>query len=262
MGLFSAFITKVLVGLPWGEVYPDKPAPPPPALDGRTAGLRILARYISELTFFRENKPGEDAIPFKIALDNIHIEWPDDADIVNAKLPIIALISGGDIDYQFVGMGNWVDESTRDVHGRNTVLQVQNENVEPIFIEVLCATKQQRAALREGLVNALSPTEFMAGIRFKMPDFYNQTATFSLQRGTVVEGEDSVRNRRALRLVVEFSYLDVVLVNCEPLTPQITTFVDTTDGTDEIDLDLQEPDRVALEGAEGQPTDPGVGDQP
>lgn len=251
---FSDFIRKVLVGFAWGEVYPGKPAPPPTAVDGRTAALRVLRRYLSELTFYRENKSGAAMIGFSIPLKDIHIEWPDSVDI-ERELPVMALISGGPIDYQFVGMGNWVDESTRDVHGKNTVLQVQNENVETIFIEVLCASKQERRALREGIVNALSPTELMAGIRFKVPDYYNQTATFSVQKGTIVEDGDSVKNRRALRIEVEMSYLGVVLVNTLPLTPVTTLFVDTEDGATVIDLDPEDPDRVALEGAAGEPTE-------
>ncbi len=257
MSGFSDFIKSVLVGLPWGAVYPPKPAPPPPAIDGRTAGLRILAQFISELVFYREDEPGKPPIAFQVPIERIHIEWPD-SDDATRELPVIALISGGQIDYQFLGLGASIDEDSRDVHGKNTVLQAQSDNVETLWIDVLCKSKQERRAIREGLTIALNPTELMQGIRFLMPDYYNQMVTFEMWGTTLIEGEDSVKNRRAMRIEVHSVYTAVVLINIEPLTPVMSIAVDTEDGVTEIVLDVppQEPDRVALEGAEGEPTVP------
>ena len=151
MTFFSTFLRKLFVGTPWGEVYPPRLAPPPPAVDGRTAALRILRRFISELTFYREEAVGKPTIPFQISADRIHIEWPD-AEDEERVFPQVAFISSGLIEHQTLGLGSFVDDVSQHVHGRNTALQANAQYVEILHIESICTTKHERRALRDCLL--------------------------------------------------------------------------------------------------------------
>lgn len=254
---FSDFIRNLLVGEPFGEVYPPRAAPPPPALDGRTAALKILRRYLSELTFNRPgDKPGE-WIGFQIPEKRIFIEWPDHEDEIK-DLPIIGLISGGPFQLESVGMGSWIYENTWD-KSKRTALQVQSNYVETLFVDVLTATKQQRRAMLQGIITALSPTEFMYGIRFRMPEYYDEVVTFSPQQGTIIEEEDGARGRRMARIEVQMYFHILAEVPVEPMTPEITTLVDFNPddpgSPDKIALDVTDTDPV---GDEADPLDVGT----
>lgn len=222
---FSTFVRKLLVGTPWGEVFPRKIAPIPPATDARTAALRILRRYISELTFLRENKEGQPSIPIRIPAERIHIEWPDEEN-ETGSLPAVAFISGSAAEYQPVGLACWIDEDSWNKFGRNTGLNVSSNVVETVNIEILASTKHERRAIAEGIKTALLPTEFMYGLRFKVPDYYDQVVTFSVQRKTIVEVEDSAKGRRLARIEVEMSFYDVQLINVVPMIPEIMVLTD------------------------------------
>ncbi len=225
--IFSDFIAKVLVGQPWGQVYPPRPMTPAAnAADGRTAALRILARYLSELTFYRAGDKMTDLIPVQIPLDRIFVEMPDN-EVDRTLFPAIALLSAGDVDEETVGLGSWIDEASYNKYGRNTVLQVNGQFTEDIAIDVLCKTKQERRAIRVGINNALNPTEFMAGIRFRMPDYYDQVVTISPSRITLDESMDAaIQGKRGMRIIVSMTYLDVQLVAANPMIPLVNTAVD------------------------------------
>lgn len=253
---FSDFIKSVLVGFPWGEVYPTREvAPVPPAFDGRTAALTTLATYLSELTFFRQNKPGEPMIAFQVPRERIYVEFPDD-EAETRLLPAIALISAGEGNYNALGLAlTEIDEASRDKYGRNTALVPMSNYVENITIEVLCKTKQERRALREGMQAALNPSEAMAGIRFRMPDYFDQVCTFVVNSSTMDESEMSMKQRYSLKMNIELSFVEVRLVNVSPLEPVITSFVDQDpdDPTAVLELETDHVDLVGEEVAEQDP---------
>lgn len=238
--LFSSYIAKLIVGQPWGQVFPPQSMTPADnAADGRTEALRILARYLSELTFYRAGDKTADLIALQVPLERIFIEMPDN-EVDRTIFPAIALLSAGDINEEIVGLGSWIDETSANKYGRNTVLQVNGQFTEDIAIDVLCKTRQERRALRVGINNALNPTEFMAGIRFRMPDYYNQVVTITPTRITLDESMDAaVQGRRGMRIIVSMTYLDVQLVAASPMIPIVTTNVDVeSDNVTRIVLDL------------------------
>lgn len=254
---FSDFIRNLLVGTPWGDTFPSRPPAPPPVRDGRTAALTILQRYISELTFLRVGDAHEPVIPFQVPIDRIFIEWPDNEEQIKL-MPRIALLSGGDVEYEGVGMGNWVDEKSTNVFAKNTMIQVQAQTVETIFIDIICATKQERRAILDGIITSLNPTEFMAGVRFKMPDYYNEVVTFVVMKKQILEDEDSARGRRVGRIHVQMYFHQVALVNAEPLIPEMTVLTDydpdAVDGDVVLYVPAGDEDENADEIADGLPT--------
>lgn len=247
---FSPELRRVIVGNPWGEVHPSRPPPPPPPYDGRTAALRVLKKYISELTFFRSggvdgDGTAKDPIPFQIATRDIHVEWPDDE--ATLRLPSIALLgAGAPADYDNLGMTTNVEEDSVGKYGPGTVLIDIAEHTENVAIEIWAETKPQRRAILAGLEQALSPLEQMAGIRFRCPDYYDQFACFSMNTKEYVDDETAVFARRKARIVAQLRIKVVRLVNVEFLNPVPTMVVDANEDTGEP---------VDLEGA-GSPPDP------
>lgn len=228
----SKFIKGVMQGRPWGDVEPPLPSPPGMHIDGRTAALRILRRYMSELTFFRSGDRITDAtaeadevygppVAFRVPEKNIHIEHPDNVD--QMELPAIVVIPGQGT-YESLGLGTVIDESTRDRFAPDTAVLLTSEYRETIQLEVWGAGKAERRAVIIGLETALTPTEFMAGVRFRMPAYFDQLVLFSLGGRRIVE-EDAGRNRRRALLDVEMSLNVCSLVNVVDLKPIILTEV-------------------------------------
>lgn len=232
---FSKAIRDVLWGDPFNEVYPKREPPPPPVYDGRTAAMRILKQYFSELTFFRpggKNELGieQPPIDFKIPKRDIHVEWPDDE--AELHLPALALLANQAADYDSIGMTNYVQENTRDKYAPNTVLIWMSEYIEDFPVEVWAETKQQRRSILAGLEQALSPLQQMAGIRFRMPDYYDQLVVFETLSREIFDDDQATFLRRRARIMLKVRFNVVALVNVQPLVPSTETLVDVeADGT-------------------------------
>lgn len=234
--LLSKFIQKVLFGTPWGTTFPARENPPPPAFDGRTVALRLLRQFISELTFYRANAEGLPPIPFQIAEKDIHIEWPDNED--DLIFPSIALLSTGPANYDMIGLTGYIEENTRDKHGRGTVVQWMNEYRENLVLEIWASKKSERRAILAGLEAALSPTEQMYGLRFTMPDYFDELVCFSLNDREIIDDPDAAKNRRRARMTIQMRFHQVALVNYNELwtTTKVETDVDL-DTDVVVDLD-------------------------
>lgn len=202
------------------EPWPPRPLRPLPAVNGRTVALRILARYISELTFHLPGDKGSNAtVPFRVPLEDVHIEQP--ANVEALKMPSFVFLPGTG-EYLPVGLGPSIDESSFDVHAPGTALQTQSEYQETITIEAWAHSKPLRRSLVAALEVALVPTEVMYGIRFVMPDYYRQTVCFTLASSMMPDDPDAVRNRRWGHLSVEMRFDVVQLVNAATLKPLVT----------------------------------------
>jgi hypothetical protein len=246
-GKLSKKVRDVLWQNPFGTVYPPRPNPPPLPEDGRTVALRLLKLYLADLTFYRPGGRDEKSlarlpsIPFKIPERSIHIEWPDDE--VELEMPAIALLAQAPADYEAIGLTNYVDEKTRDKFFPGTVVMLMGEYVEEFVLEIWSETKAHRRSMLIGIEQALSPFEQMAGLRFRMPDYYDQLVTFALQTREIVDDEEAVRVRRRARMVIQMSYCMAALVNVEGMIPITETTVDADedDGT-EVSLEDESPD--------------------
>jgi hypothetical protein len=242
---FSKEIRALLFGNPFGEVFPPRPNPPPPVVDGRTVALRILKKYFSELTFYRSGgkDPAGNAlepISFQVPDRDIHIEWPDDPE--NVHFPAIAFLSEDRADYDSIGLTSYVEEASRDVYQKDTIIIWLSEYVENFVIEIWTDTKAERRSILAGLEQAMVPLQQMYGIRFRMPDYFDQLVCFALQDREVVEDDMAVRNRRKARLRVEMRFNVVALVNAADFEPSVRI---------DVDADEAGGDAVEVAGGEG-----------
>jgi hypothetical protein len=220
MALFPPSLRSLLQTntTPWGEVWPPKPNPSFLAVDGRTVALNILADYIASLTFFLPGAVGNPPTPFVIPRANVYIEWPDYTE--EMPFPSVAVVHSR-ADYNVIGLVSYVEEDTRDVFAPGTVVQWQSEYTETINLEVWTAKKAQRRSILAGLETAITPTEQMSGLRFKMPDYYNELVCFTLNRREVMDEPDAARNRRRAQLEIEMRFNVVALVNYLPLQTKL-----------------------------------------
>ena len=219
-----------LQGLPFGDVWPKRTAPPALPFDGRTCALTMLRKYISELTF---NFPGDyDATtgkygppnPFSIPEDSIHIEMADGME--PAGTPSIAF-SPAEGKYEPIGLTAFLDESTRDKFGVGTVIQWQSEYTETFTLELWASSIAQRRSIIAGLESGLTPTEQMYGIRFRMPDYYMETVCFTPNSRTNIDDGDAARGRLKAQFKIEMRFNIVALVNCTSLMPSVVVDPDT-----------------------------------
>lgn len=220
-------------------MFPPKENPNSLTIDGRTAALRVLREYITDLTFYRANGRGLPPIPFKVDPKNFHIEWPEN--VQDMVTPSIVVIQGPNADYAFVGLNSYVEEDTVDVYAKNTVLQWQSEYTETINLEIWASSKAERRAIIAGLEIALVPTEQMYGIRFRMLDYFSELVCFTLMRRRIIDDADGARNRRKAQLEIEMRHNVVSLVNYVPLRPVFVVEVDNDDQGTEVTFDPNDP---------------------
>jgi len=221
-------IRSLLVGTPWGDVYPQRPIPSPLAYDGRSVALRTLKRYLSEIGFRRPG--GRDArneprkpIAFQIEQRNIHIGWPDYEK--GLDFPSLTFLHGAGT-YEMIGLTAYIEESTRDQYGPGTVVRWMNEYVETFQIEKWASKRSELRAIIAGIETALSPTEQMYGVRFRMPDYFNQLVRFTPMNRKEFDEPDGSRNRRRAQVEVEMAFHIVSLVNYEMVKPTVKVVVD------------------------------------
>src|SRR5882724_11228910 len=101
MPRFTPELLKQIVGSPFGD-FTGRDEPPGLAIDGRTAALRILRKYISELRFWRKGAANGPNIPFKISERDFLIEWPDRP--IELKLPCIIALPSAPAKYETIGI--------------------------------------------------------------------------------------------------------------------------------------------------------------
>ena len=231
-----ASLVALIKGRLYGLVYPVRNAPRPLSVDGRTIALETLAQYIAALTFYRPGDKGRDPIPFKIPTEHFFIEQPDDKE--SMPFPSIAVVHDT-ARYDVIGLVSYVAEDSLDVYGKGTLVQWQSEYVETIQLEVWCNTKAERRAILAGIETSMSPTEQQSGIRFHMPDYYDQLVCFTLNDRLLVDGPEAAKGRRSATLSVEMRFNIVTLINANTMIPVVTTSVDVAaDGTLVGDVDV------------------------
>jgi hypothetical protein len=208
-------------------VYPPQQNPDPGAVDGRTSALRILKAYLCELTFRRAGEvskvTGKRGEPVEFRLDprDVHIEWPDHED--DLHFPAVVMLATGEAQYASIGLTPKAEEETRDVYAPGTVLYWMSENTETFVLEVWANTKAERRALKAGLEVALVPVEQMYGLRFRVPEYFNEMVCFTLLSSRIVDDEMAVQGRRKLQLSIEMRFNQVALVNYVEMRPVVCT---------------------------------------
>lgn len=240
-GRFTAHLESLLPAnqSPFGKIFPPRDNPPPLAIDGRTAALRVLREYITNQIFYREMGVGRPPKAFQIGVSQFEIEQNDT--VKDYVSPSIAIIPG-DVTYDAIGLGTYIEEETRDLYSPGTVLQWQSEYTELIKMEITCAYKSERRGMLTALETCLVPTEQMYGVRFKMPEYYEELVCFSLMRRGLDEGTSHL-NRRKAWLEIEMRFNVVALVNYVPLFPTMAVNTDVVQPYD-VEVDLQDPNNT------------------
>ncbi len=234
---FTPELRNLLQGSPFGEIYPPRANPSQLAFDGRTAALRILRKYICNLTFFRQMGAGQPNKAFSILPKNFFIEWPDSE--TDAVLPSVAVIPAR-APYNVIGLVSYVEEDTIDVYGKGTIVQWQSEAVEKLNLEVRASSRAERRGILAGIEVAMSPTEQMSGLRFKMPEYFNQLVCFTLNSREVMDDAESAKNRRRAQFEIEMRYNVVALVNYVPMQFTADVAVDDDQGETIVLSELEE----------------------
>lgn len=172
-------------------------------LDARSAALLRLKLYVSLLRFFREGDRGAPPAEFRVPLANVLEEWPDaEKDL---KLPAVAFGAGPGL-HEAVALGPPVlCEESVGVYGPGTALEQTGVYRETLGVEAWGANgKAERRGLLAGLKLAFQGGEGSAAIRMRLPDYWDQIATFLLEESQYFDEPDVIRGRRRgmLRLVM------------------------------------------------------------
>ena len=223
MPVFSPKIRALLQGTPWGEVFPPKANPQPLSIDGRTAALYVLREYVTNLTFYRKMAANEPPQGFVVPFDNFQIEAPDSTK--DQTFPSIAVIPSR-AKYDVIGLTSYIEEDTLDKFAPGTVVQWQGEYIETIKLEILASKKAERRAILAGLETAFNPTEQMSGLRFTMPDYFNELVCFTIMGREIFNDPDESRGRRKAHLEMEMRFNLVALVNAVKLQTSVSVDVD------------------------------------
>src|SRR6266850_962189 len=218
-------LAKLLQGTPFGEKFPPQPNPPVPSRDGRTVALELLGEYVSSLRFFRPGARGFPPIPFSVAPEHFHVDWPESTATLRTAECACAVLPGK-VTYETIGLTNYVLEETRDAYQRGTVAMWMGCHAESLQLEFWCATAPHARSIKAGFEVAMSPVEQMAGIRFAMPRYFGQLVTFSLDGCQIQSDEMSGRGRRRVRFDVSMRYNTTQLVNSVTLVPQVQVETD------------------------------------
>lgn len=243
----SETVRDLIRGTPWGAVgNPPRQNPPPGAVDGRTACLRVLRRFLAELTFRR---PGDKdpatgrsgaSIAFQIPPEDILIGWPDNVE--DLRFPSIVMLSGGEATYDALGFTPYIEESSEGIYGPGTVLHGLAEVQEILVLDVWASKKPELRALLAGLEVVFMPSQDMAVLRFRVPDYFDELVAFTLKGREWFEEPDAALNRRHFRLTLDMRFNVVRLVTTGPITVEATVAVDADPLTgDLVELDPNEP---------------------
>ena len=211
-------VTRLIVGRLVGRVWPERPAPRPLAVDGRTVALRTLGRYLGGLTFWRAGDVGGPPIPFRIPSGSFFVEEPDDKQ--SMPFPCIVVLPG-EVQYRPIGFVPYVEEGTLDQYGKGTVVRWQDEAVETIQLEVWANMKAERRAILGGIETAMSPIDGVAGVRFRMPEYWGQVCSFLLDRRRNVDDANSARKRRSALVSITMRHTVAHLVDAATMRPVV-----------------------------------------
>lgn len=213
--------TSLLVGNPFGVSEGEHFAKlPPEARDARKLSLLILKKYLCEQTICIPGDNGGKDIEFKISSDLFYIEPPKKLP-EPAKYPSIG-VQPISTEYMEIGLGDNEKHATLDMYGKGTCLYGVADYNETFKLIVMCNSAPQRTAIKRMIEMACIPTEALAGIRFRMPDYFDETCTFTFQ--TAQHDDGFVVNGRYDLDITFLLYVDVVrLVYVNRLEPIIRT---------------------------------------
>lgn len=223
MGWLEA--AQLVVGTLFGNVYPRAPARPLPDFDARTHALRRFADFLSLVEFSRTGDGA--AIRYQIPRANIFIEQPDE--VTKLRFPSLAFLGAeGNHEQWQLGPSELIEES-RDVYGRDTALLDLGEYTEIFAIEAWTSHPAERRSLIAGLTTLLRMDEQSQALTLTLPNYYNRTADFWLERSRYNDDPDVIRGRRRGAVVVGMQVQEVLLVDVRTMRPVVDIEVAAAD---------------------------------
>lgn len=221
-----------LVTSPYGRVWPVRAEKPLPEVDTRSYALRRFREFLSLLRFRRAGAVGAKSIEFRVPIENIHTEQPDD--VKDLKFPGIAIVPGKGTS-EPIGLGPpKILEETWNVYGEGSVLVQSGEYSEDFIVEVWGSQRAERRALLAGISAALRSADDSYSVRMKLPEYFDRVVSFWLNGQMHIDDPDVVRGRRRGHLFVGMCLAEVQLINAVKLRP--TTVL--TDCGEEVVVDV------------------------
>lgn len=200
-------------------VAPFRAPPPLPALDARTIALRTFRKFLSLLDFRREGAINGEPITFNIPERDIHIEQPDN--VSELVFPSIVFIPArGTLDGYGIGPGILIDDSL-DLFGKGTALVYLGEYTETFTLEVWGSKPGERRGMLAAIETAMLLNPMVWMLRLKLPDYFDNVASFWPVQREVVDDADTAKNRRRGQVFVMMSVPWIAQVNAKTLQPLV-----------------------------------------
>ncbi len=215
---------QMLVGTPVNDVFPRRANPGNPALDGRTAALKALGVYLTDLAFCRPGQVGGNPVFFGIPAENFFVERPGDE--VDLPFPSIVAVDGP-MENKGRGFQSAINPSSQDQFGAGTVLYTHGEHEEVVPLEIWSSTLPELRAIVAKIEQSFSPTQERTGFLLLLADYYMQTARYMYERTEWPDDASAVKNRRMARVHVFVSFDVVRLANYTTMLPQATLDTET-----------------------------------
>lgn len=227
----------LIVGRWFGQVYPAKEPAPLPAADARDHALRRFREFLAALVFSRKGDAPGSTISFRVPIDSIFVDQPDDPQ--RLAFPAISIVSArGDHDTYKLGPFELQDDSF-DVYGHGTALLEQGWYEEEFTLEVWGNHPADRLALLAGIKAAMRMSQRSYALILTLPSYYDQTAQFSLEASQSVDDPSVILGRRRAQLYIALGVSEVLLVNAATLQPAVV--VQVVDATGELDAGISDP---------------------
>lgn len=223
---------KTLLWHWFGEVYPERKEHPLPPTTARDFAVKRLREFFSLLIFSRKGVDAEHPISFRVPIDRIYTEQPDN--IPDLAYPALGFIPSRGVHNTYaLGPPDFVEDSF-DAYGPGTALLLQGEYTETFQVETWATHPAERQALQAGVQAALRVSQRSQALTLTLPDYFDRVATFRLDESQNVDDPDLVRNRRRGQLQVVLVVPEVLLVDAVTLRPAVR--VQVADAGQSVDV--------------------------
>jgi hypothetical protein len=215
-----------------GNVLPLIADPGSAPVDGRTCALQALGRYLTEVPYRRRgNKVDPSAQPGLppaasglLPPGNFYVDDPDpETDMVYPSITC----AGGPVEKTPHGFTPNPDATTVDVYGAGTVVVPMWTHSEEVTLHVYASQLGLLRGLMSMVEQMLVPADGVGGTLLVMPDYYGETARFTLTGSEWERDDGAIRNRRSAVHKVRLDFNVVRLVAYALMTPNVTVDVET-----------------------------------
>ena len=206
-------------------MIPPRPLPALPDADARDYALRRFRDFLASLIYQRRGENGL-TIPFRLPKTSIHVYQPDDVRTV--ALPGFGFVPARGV-HDAISLGPpTVIDSSKDVYGQGTVLVRKSDYTETFALEAWGSKHAERRALIAGVTPRCAPSDSSYALQLKLPQYFNQVASYSLDESQYVDDDNTVRNRRRGHLFIKLQVCEVGLINYTNLNAQLS--IEVLDG--------------------------------